>query len=153
MDTHDVLTVSQVAERSGFAPSALRYYEKEGLVRASRTPGGQRRYERSVLRRLAFIRAAGNVGLSLEEIKSILGVWSHGVQPCGEVSRMLDEKLQALDRLIRELTDFRDALAAYKSRVDAAGVNEDTPCKHIAGVSEGLWTATLPESAPLTAPR
>ena len=52
MDTTDVLTVSEVAARSGFAPSALRYYEAQGLIEASRTAGGQRRYARSVLRRL-----------------------------------------------------------------------------------------------------
>ena len=66
MRTTDLLTVSEVAGRSGFAPSALRFYEREGLLRATRTAGNQRRYERSVLRRLAFIRAARNVGLSLE---------------------------------------------------------------------------------------
>ena len=68
MRTTDVLTVSDVAHRSGFAPSALRFYEREGLIRATRTSGNQRRYERNVLRRLAFIRAAQNVGLSLDEI-------------------------------------------------------------------------------------
>ena len=69
MDSTHLLTVSEVARRSGFAPSALRYYEREGLIRATRTGGGQRRFERGVLRRLAFIRAARNVGLSLEEIR------------------------------------------------------------------------------------
>ena len=64
MHTTDLLTVGEVSRRSGFAPSALRYYERQGLITATRTGGGQRRYERSVLRRLAFIRAARNVGLS-----------------------------------------------------------------------------------------
>ena len=73
MDAHDVLTVAEVARRSGFAPSALRFYEREGLISASRTVGGQRRYTRAVLRRLAFIRAATNVGLSLEEAERRLG--------------------------------------------------------------------------------
>ena len=72
MKTTDLLTVSEVAARSGFAPSALRFYEAQGLVSATRTSGGQRRYERSVLRRLAFIRAARNIGLSLEEIAEAL---------------------------------------------------------------------------------
>jgi MerR family redox-sensitive transcriptional activator SoxR len=67
-----LLTVSQVASRSGFAASALRYYEREGLITARRTSGRQRRYERIVLRRLAFIRAARNVGLSLDEIREEL---------------------------------------------------------------------------------
>ena len=67
-----LLTVAQVASRSGFAPSALRFYEREGLLAAQRTAGRQRRYERIVLRRLAFIRAARNVGLSLDEIREEL---------------------------------------------------------------------------------
>jgi MerR family redox-sensitive transcriptional activator SoxR len=66
MDKHDALTVTDVSQRSGFAPSALRYYEDRGLVHASRSPGGRRRYPRSVLRRLAFIRAAANIGLTRE---------------------------------------------------------------------------------------
>ena len=57
MRSTDPLTVSEVAARSGFSPSALRFYEREGLIEATRTSGNQRRYQRSVLRRLAFIRA------------------------------------------------------------------------------------------------
>jgi MerR family redox-sensitive transcriptional activator SoxR len=72
VDKTDLLTVSDVARRSGFAASALRFYEKEGLIAASRTAGGQRRYERSVLRRLAFIRAARHVGLGLDEVREVL---------------------------------------------------------------------------------
>lgn len=68
----DLLTVGEVAQRSGFAPSALRYYEGLGLICAVRTVGNQRRFERSVLRRLAFIRAARNVGLRLEEVADAL---------------------------------------------------------------------------------
>ena len=64
MESRDLLTVSEVAERSGFAPSAIRFYDKEGLISSSRTGGGQRRFERNMLRRLAFIRAARNVGLT-----------------------------------------------------------------------------------------
>lgn len=72
MDKHDVLTVGEVARRSGFAASALRYYESQGLITASRNGGGQRRFERGALRRLAFIRAASNVGLTLDEIRAEL---------------------------------------------------------------------------------
>src|SRR6478735_1499133 len=67
-----LLTMAEVASRSGFAPSALRYYERAGLIAATRTSGNQRRYERAVLRRLAFIRAARNVGLSLDEVRAEL---------------------------------------------------------------------------------
>ena len=107
MEPTDALTVSQVAERSGFAASALRYYEREGLVEATRTTGGQRRYQRSVLRRLAFIRAASNVGLSLEEIRAELAGLPAGRTPTksdwhrisAHWRTRLDEQLQALEAL------------------------------------------------------
>jgi MerR family redox-sensitive transcriptional activator SoxR len=103
----DLLTVGEVAQRSGFAPSALRYYEREGLLSADRTAGGQRRYERHVLRRLAFIRAARNIGLSLEEVKQSLAALPGGRTPTvadwNRVSRSwrgrLDEEIAALQAL------------------------------------------------------
>ncbi|HET9498984.1 MAG TPA: redox-sensitive transcriptional activator SoxR [Marmoricola sp.] len=107
MDTHDLLSVTQVAQRSGFAASALRYYESQGLIEAQRSPGGRRQYPRSVLRRLAFIRAAGNVGLSLDEIRVELDQLPRGRTPTKadwqRISRhwrgRLDEQLAALQRL------------------------------------------------------
>jgi MerR family redox-sensitive transcriptional activator SoxR len=72
LKTTDRLTVGEVARRSGFAASALRFYESIGLITAGRTGGGRRTFERSVLRRLAFIRAATNVGLSLDEVRAEL---------------------------------------------------------------------------------
>src|SRR4051795_3148414 len=68
----ELLTIGEVSARAGVAPSALRYYEQQGLVTATRTGGGARRFPRSVLRRLAFVRAAQNVGLSLTEIRAAL---------------------------------------------------------------------------------
>src|SRR6478752_1945373 len=87
----DPLTVSEVAHRSGFAPSALRFYEEKGLIEASRTSGGQRRYARAVLRRLAFVRAASNVGLSLGEIAAELDTLPHGRAPNAEDWRRISE--------------------------------------------------------------
>jgi MerR family transcriptional regulator, redox-sensitive transcriptional activator SoxR len=66
------LTIGEVAERSGLATSALRFYEQRGLLHAERTSSGQRRYRREVLRRIAFVRMAQRVGLSLEEIVAAL---------------------------------------------------------------------------------
>ncbi len=107
MDTRDVLSISQVSERSGFAASALRYYEEQGLISATRSPGGVRRFERSVLRRLAFIRAASNIGLTLEEVRVELGRLPSGRTPTKAdwqlISRhwrsRLDERIEALERL------------------------------------------------------
>jgi MerR family transcriptional regulator, redox-sensitive transcriptional activator SoxR len=70
----ELLTIGEVAERSGLAGSAIRFYERKGLVQAQRTDGGQRRFRRDVLRRIAFIRIAQRVGLTLEEITAALAV-------------------------------------------------------------------------------
>jgi len=107
MDGHDLLSISDVATRSGFAASALRFYETQGLIEAQRSPGGRRSYRRSVLRRLAFIRAASNVGLTLEEIRVELDQLPRGRTPTKadwqRISRhwrtRLDEQLAALQRL------------------------------------------------------
>src|SRR5262245_61779729 len=81
MDKRDLFTVSEIAKRSGFAPSAIRFYEGQGLITASRTSGGQRRFERQMLRRLAFIRAARNVGLSLDDVSAALARLPDGRTP------------------------------------------------------------------------
>jgi len=66
------LSIGALSDRTGVAPSALRFYEAEGLIRANRSPGGQRRYARSTIRRISFIRVAQQVGLTLEEIREAL---------------------------------------------------------------------------------
>ncbi len=107
------LTVGEVAARSGFAASALRYYEREGLVAAERTDGGQRRYERSVLRRLAFIRAARHVGLSLDEIRESLARLPRSRTPTREdwtrISRMWRHRLNAEIEALEALRDGLDS--------------------------------------------
>src|SRR5262249_28075904 len=67
-----VLTISEVARRSGVASSALRYYEELGLITSTRAGSGHRRFPRAVLRRIAFIVFAQRIGLSLEEIAAEL---------------------------------------------------------------------------------
>jgi len=111
MRTTDLLTVSDVARRSGFAPSALRFYEREGLIHAGRTSGNQRRYERSVLRRLAFIRAARNVGLSLDEVAAALRTLPDSRTPTrGDWTRLSRHWRQRLDDQIAALQKLRDGL-------------------------------------------
>ena len=68
----DELSIGEVAARSGVAPSALRFYERRGLIGSTRTDGNQRRYDRAVLRRLAFIQAGRAAGISLERIGAAL---------------------------------------------------------------------------------
>jgi MerR family transcriptional regulator, redox-sensitive transcriptional activator SoxR len=69
----DVLTIGEVAKRSGVAPSALRFYEDEGLIHAERNNSGHRCYPRAVIRRVSFIVFAQKIGLSLAEIRTELG--------------------------------------------------------------------------------
>ena len=66
------LTIGALSERTGVAPSALRFYEAEGLIHSTRSGGGQRRFARETLRRVSFIRVAQQVGLTLDEIQSAL---------------------------------------------------------------------------------
>jgi MerR family redox-sensitive transcriptional activator SoxR len=111
METTDPLTVGEVARRSGFATSALRYYEREGLIRSSRTAGGQRRYERNVLRRLAFIRAARNIGLALDEVRVVLAQLPESRTPTrADWTHISKAWRQRLDAQIDALVALRDGL-------------------------------------------
>ena len=109
----ELLSIGQVAARAGVAPSALRYYEQQGLLAASRTPGGARRFPRSVLRRLAFVRAAQNVGLSLPEIRAALATLPEGRPPTAQDwARLSGAWRDRLDEQIAALTRLRDGLSS-----------------------------------------
>jgi MerR family transcriptional regulator, redox-sensitive transcriptional activator SoxR len=105
------LTVGEVASRSGFAASALRFYERENLISAERTDGGQRRFPRDVLRRLAFIKAARHVGLTLDEIRLSLEQLPRSRTPTREdwtkISKLWRKRL---DGEIEALVALRDGL-------------------------------------------
>jgi MerR family transcriptional regulator, redox-sensitive transcriptional activator SoxR len=106
------LSIGAVADRTGVAPSALRYYETEGLIAADRTEGNQRRYHRDVLRRVSFIRVAQRVGLSLEEIREALASLPDARTPTQEdwsrISQAWRPRLDAQIELIERLKDRLD---------------------------------------------
>ncbi len=106
------LTIGELAARSGVATSALRYYEKQGLIRAGRTGGNQRRYPRSELRRVAFVRVAQRVGLSLEEIRDALSTLPEERTPTRadwtKLSRAWRSRLDAQIGLLERLRDSLD---------------------------------------------
>jgi MerR family redox-sensitive transcriptional activator SoxR len=109
----ELLPIGEVASRSGIAPSALRYYEDQGLIGATRTAGGARRYPRSVLRRLAVIRAGRNVGLSLPEIRAALETLPSGRPPtAADWARLSEGWRDRLDEQIAALTELRDGLTS-----------------------------------------
>jgi len=100
----DHLTIGELSHRSGVAPSALRFYEDIGLVSAERTSGNQRRYPRHMLRRVAFIRAAQRVGLSLEEVHKALDALPAARTPTkADWQRVSREWTDRIDRQIEEL--------------------------------------------------
>jgi MerR family transcriptional regulator, redox-sensitive transcriptional activator SoxR len=109
----DLLTIGEVAKRSGVAASALRFYEDRELISSERAGSGHRRYPRSVLRRIAFIVFAQRVGLTLEEIKGELDKLPPDRAPgrsdwsrlsSGWTSR-IDERIAELERLKAGLTE------------------------------------------------
>ncbi|HEX5598525.1 MAG TPA: redox-sensitive transcriptional activator SoxR [Micromonosporaceae bacterium] len=105
------MTIGELSARSGVAPSALRYYERLGLIRAQRTGGNQRRYERAELRRVAFIRIAQQVGVSLEEIGQALAALPESRTPTKADWARLSARWQSrLDERIWLLTRLRDDL-------------------------------------------
>src|SRR3954466_6644152 len=105
------LTIGDLSERSGIATSAIRYYEERGLVRSRRTTGNQRRYERPMLRRLAFIRTAQRVGLSLEEIEAALATLPRNPTPTkADRNRLSRSWRPRLDARIAQLQRLRDTL-------------------------------------------
>lgn len=109
----DLLTIGEVARRSGVAPSALRYYEARGLLGTTRTAGGHRLFHRGVLRRLAFVRAAQNVGLTLEEVAAALATLPASRTPTKADWARLSRAWQArLDEQIAALEKLRDGLTS-----------------------------------------
>jgi MerR family transcriptional regulator, redox-sensitive transcriptional activator SoxR len=107
----DLLTIGELSERSGVASSALRYYEAQGLIGATRTSGNQRRYERSTLRRVAFIRSAQRVGLTLDEIAEALASLPGGRAPTKADWTRLSRSLRPrIDAQIERLERLRDRL-------------------------------------------
>lgn len=107
----DRITIGELAARSGVAASALRFYEERGLIGAERTPGNKRVYSRPTLRRVAFIRAAREVGLTLDEITTALATLPSDRTPVKRDWERLSHAWRSrLDERITELERLRDTL-------------------------------------------
>jgi MerR family transcriptional regulator, redox-sensitive transcriptional activator SoxR len=105
------LTIGELSERSGVATSALRYYEAQGLIESERTGGNQRRFRRATLRRVAFIRSAQRVGLSLDEIAEALATLPAGRTPTkADWARLSHSWRPRIDAQIERLERLRDKL-------------------------------------------
>ena len=106
MKSSDIVSIGELAARTGLSVSAIRFYEGKGLIEPFRSAGGQRRFLRSDIRRLSFIRIAQALGLSIDGIGAELAKLPHGRTPTaadwGRISRamraMLNEKIAILER-------------------------------------------------------
>jgi MerR family copper efflux transcriptional regulator len=122
-------TIGEIAARSGFTASSLRYYEGIGLVEpASRTEAGYRLYDDHTITRLAFIARAKQLGCSLEEIIDLAGIWDG--ERCGPVQRRFHElvtaKIRDAERQMHDLTALLVDLRAAADHLD--GEPLDGPC-------------------------
>jgi MerR family redox-sensitive transcriptional activator SoxR len=136
----DALTIGELSARSGVATSALRFYEAQGLITASRTEGNQRRFERPVLRRVALVRAGRAAGIPLERIRAALDTLPEARSPTRRdwerLSRLWREDL---DRQIDALQAIRDRLTTCIGcgclSIDACGLLN--PGDEAAGLGPG----------------
>lgn len=141
MDRSDLLTIGEMSVRSGLAASAIRFYETEGLISSTRSAGNQRLFARYTLRRLAFIRAAQRVGLSLDAAADALATLPPDRAPTkaqwAKLSRswrlQLDERIADLEALRDDLTScigcgcLSLATCRLYNPLDAAAANGSGP--------------------------
>jgi DNA-binding transcriptional MerR regulator len=129
------MRIGELARRSGLASTALRYYEKAGLLPPPhRTASGYRAYEAAVLPRLAFIRAAQAVGLSLPEIREVIGIRERGAAPCRHVLGLIERRRAEVQARIRELQRLEQELAhlaEHSAHLDPAECDPAGVCRVI----------------------
>ena len=124
--------IGELSAHSGLSRDALRYYERLGLMpHARRTTGGFRLYPPGTLDRLRFIKQAQLHGLTLREIRDLLGFQARGGRErCRSVQRLLTQKLADVDGRLQQLQEFRQTLRSYLSqcaRVLGGGTDEECP--------------------------
>ena len=113
-----MLTIGNVARRVGIRPSALRFYEAQGVLRpADRRANGYRIYSDDAVKLLLFVRRAQALGITLKEIKPLLNLASQGQRPCSQVKQLARNHLREIDNKIRELEKLRDELRRLVHRV------------------------------------
>ena len=106
-----MLSIGQVAERTGLAVSAIRFYETQGLVDSERSPAGHRRFRRSTIRRLSFIQACQRLGYSLDEIREQLEQLPNGRTPTeADWTKLASSFRRDIDERIAGLVALRDRL-------------------------------------------
>lgn len=134
---HVVMQIGEVARKIGVATSAIRFYEESGLLpEPNRTPSGYREYDPSVIDRLTFIRAGQAVGLTLAELREVLGIRDRGEAPCTHVTELIDLRIDEIDQRIKDLRRLRrdlTALAGEAAVFDPTDCPPDSICRILTG--------------------
>lgn len=110
------LRIGEVAQQTGLAVGALRYYESLGLLTSARGDNGYRYYSPDAVHQVQFIKKAQAIGFSLEEIGEVLNLHEQGDTPCGLVQSLLQEKINQLESQIRQMSEFKAELEDYRDR-------------------------------------
>jgi MerR family redox-sensitive transcriptional activator SoxR len=104
------VTIGQVSERSGLAPSALRYYEAEGLLPTPERRGGRRQYDGSVFARLGAIQMAQRAGFTISEIRMLMSGFSDETSPSERWQELASRKLPEVDALLARAAEMKRIL-------------------------------------------
>lgn len=132
------MRIGEVADRSGVNPTTIRYYEDIGLLREpDRTPSGYRDYTEAAIARLAFIRAAQSIGLSLGETREVLALKEHGEAPCPHVITLLEQHAAELEERIAALQRMRSELIGLAQQARRLPVRDDADFCHIIETARG----------------
>lgn len=117
--------IGELAKRSGVPAKTIRYYEEiEILPPPHRTVAGYRDYDDVAMDRLAFVRAAQAAGLTLTEIRKVIGLRDHGIVPCSHVVNLLDAKFEAVAQQIAMLRSLQTDLKRLQEQ--AKGIDPAT---------------------------
>lgn len=119
-----LFSISEVARQVGLRPSAIRYYEQFGLLPAPQRTGGQRRYDSSVLAKIAVIQRARETGFSLDEIRYLFFGFRSGVPPSARWRQLSTAKLAELDAMIQRVQSMQELLHRMMRNCDCNALDE-----------------------------
>jgi MerR family mercuric resistance operon transcriptional regulator len=132
------LLMGAVAAQAGVHRETIRYYERVGLLpKPLRTRSGYRVYPPEAVARVRFIKRAQSLGFSLDEIREIINLSRAGRSPCSRVRRLLQQKLEDVDRRIAELSEFRQELADFLKELEPVPDQADSSAQVCALIELG----------------
>ena len=145
MDTADALSIGEVGRRAGLAPSAIRYYERLGLLPEPARAGGKRRYDASVLEWLSLIALAREAGFTMAEVKRLVTGFTPGTRPAARWQELATRKLAEIDALVARAERMR---AVLRVALDCGCFRlEDCSALLEAGPVDGQSPCVLPAAA------